>query len=267
MLSACQSISSRNSPPAVVIGLVGAALVGMLAEKGIAGERPVDLELVLSVDVSASMEASEQRLQRSGYVAAFQSPAVIAAIGAGRFGRIAVAFVEWADPDYQRVVIPWTLVDGPESAKLLADRLLATPIGRGFRTSMAQALTFSAALFRGNGFEGTRLAIDLSGDGPNNVTPQLPPARARTLAEGITINGLPIMIRVGTPTGLYSIAGLDRYYRDCVIGGPGAFMIVVKRRAEFAKAIEKKLLQEIMSGSAGGIVPIGDARPIDCTSP
>jgi hypothetical protein len=225
---------------------------------------PVDLELVIAVDASASMEAREQHLQRSGYVAAFRSAAVIAAVRSGRYGRIAVAFVEWAGADYQRLIVPWTVIDGSESAEKFAQSLLLSPSGKGFGTSIAQALRFSQMLLRDNGLEGTRLAIDVSGDGINNVNPRLPPARAETLADGITINGLPIMIRAGSSTGLSNIPDLDRYYRDCVIGGPNAFMIVVTRRAELASAIERKLLSEILSEQPTGIVPIGNPRLINC---
>jgi hypothetical protein len=106
--------------------------------------------------------------------------------------------------------------------------------------------------------------IDVSGDGPNNVKPSLPLARAEALADGITINGLPIMIRAGSSTGLSNIPNLDRYYRECVIGGPNAFMIVVTRKAELASAIERKLLSEILSEQPIDIIPIANQRPIDC---
>jgi hypothetical protein len=225
---------------------------------------PVDLELVIAVDASASMEAREQHLQRSGYVAAFRSPAVIAAVRSGRYGRIGVAFVEWAGADYQQLIVPWTVIDGSESAEEFAQSLLLSPSGKGFGTSIAQALRFSQKLLRDNGLEGTRLAIDVSGDGPNNVDPPLPLARAETLADGVTINGLPIMIRAGSSTGLSNVPDLDRYYRDCVIGGPNAFMIVVTRRAELASAIERKLLSEILSNRPAGIVPIGNPQLSDC---
>ena len=225
---------------------------------------PVDLELVIAVDASASMEAREQRLQRSGYVAAFRSPAVIAAIRSGRHGRIAVAFVEWAGADYQRLIVPWAVIEGSESAERFAQSLLLSPSGKGFGTSIAQVLRFSSTLLRENDLEGTRLAIDVSGDGPNNVDPPLPLARAETLADGITINGLPIMVRAGSSTGLWNVPDLDRYYRDCVIGGPNAFMIVVSRQAELANAIERKLLSEILSEQPTAILPIANPQPIDC---
>lgn len=252
---------------ALRIGFAVAVLTEAFAAQTRAGELPVDLELVLAVDVSASMRPHEQRLQRLGYAAAFRSPAVMAAIQAGHFARIAVTFVEWADPDYQRVVMPWTIVDGPASARQVAELLAATPTGKGFSTSIAQALKFSTALFWDNGFRGTRLAIDISGDGPNNVKPSLPPVREDTLARGITINGLPIMLTRRSMTDALSLADLDLYYRDCVIGGAGAFMIVVKRSANFAHAIERKMLQEILSDRPSEIVQIGDTKRSDCAYP
>lgn len=248
-------------------GFAFTILIEAIAAQAKADELPVDLELVLAVDVSASMRPGEQRLQRLGYAAAFRSSAVIAAIQSGHFARIAVTFVEWADPDYQRVVIPWTIVDGPASAEGVAQALIDAPTSKGFSTSITQALRFSTALFADNGFLGSRLAIDISGDGRNNVRPSLPSARADTLSRGITINGLPIMLARRSSTELFSLADLDLYYRDCVIGGPGAFMIVVKRSANFAEAIEKKMLHEILSDRANEIVPIGKSMHLDCASP
>ena len=246
-----------------VIGrLLLAAAASCACARATAAELPVDLELVLAVDVSASMDESEQRLQRLGYVAAFRAPPVIAAIQSGRYARIAVAFVEWADADHQILVMPWTLVDGTTSGEQVAGALASAPFTRAFGTSIAGAITFSSELFADNGFAGTRLAIDISGDGPNNVGPPLLPARDAAVARGITINGLPIMTRVGWPTGLYSISDLDLYFRDCVIGGPDAFIVVVKRRAELAEAIERKLVMEIISAHQDYILPIGDSQAL-----
>ena len=252
---------------ALRIGTAFAILINVVAAPGRADELPVDLELVLAVDVSASMRPQEQRLQRLGYAAAFRSPAVMAAIQSGHFARIAVTFVEWADPDHQRVVIPWTIVDGTASGEQVARVLIETPTSTGFSTSIAQALRFSTALFQDNGFRGTRLAIDISGDGQNNVKPSLPVVRKDTLAAGVTINGLPIMLTRRSSTEAISLAGLDHYYRDCVIGGPGAFIIVVKRSANLAHAIERKMLHEILSDRPNEIIPIRNNTPSDCTFP
>ena len=127
----------------------------------------VDLELVLAVDISLSMDEDEQRLQRDGYTAAFRNPEIIEAIKSGPNGRIAVTYVEWSGESYQRIVIPWTLIDGADTAIPFADKLAAAPIETNYRTSISGALIFATGLFDGNGYEG-RKAIDVSGDGANN---------------------------------------------------------------------------------------------------
>jgi hypothetical protein len=205
----------------------------------------VDLELVLAVDVSLSMDLDEQRLQRDGYVAAFRDPEVHKAITSGAFGRIAVTYVEWAGPPTQQVVVPWTVIDGPQAALALADRLESTPISRARMTSISSALDFAGGLFDTSGMKGIRRVVDVSGDGPNNSGRPILPARDELVAKGIVINGLPIMLKM--PSGFFDIADLDRYYTDCVIGGTGAFMIPIKDRREFQTATRRKLLLEISS--------------------
>jgi len=210
-----------------------------------ADEAPVDLELVLAVDISASISGEEQQLQRRGYVNAFRSPSVIKTIEAGRHGRIAVSYVEWANPAVQSVVVPWRLIDGADAANRLADELARAPYRREFDTSIANALMFSSRLFDGNGFDGQRKVIDISSNGPNNTGPPVLPARSAVIDLGVTINGLPIMTKMSWGGGLYSIEGLDRYFEDCVIGGEGAFMEVVRRKSDFESAIERKLMLEV----------------------
>ncbi len=207
-------------------------------------EQRVDLELVLAVDVSYSMDLDEQRLQRDGYVEAFRDPAIINAIQSGQHGRIAVIYIEWAGWGVQEIVVPWTVIDGPATANALADRLAKSAISRQRRTSVAGALTFSDAQFGTGGFVGERRVIDVSGDGPNNSGPPVTPVRDELVAKGIVINGLPIMLKVD-PNGIFDIANLDEYYAACVIGGPGSFMIPIKERSEFATATRQKLLLEI----------------------
>jgi len=234
-----------------------------------ADEVAVDLKLVLAVDASSSMDIYEQRLQRNGYVAAFRSPAVLQAIMSGLRRRIAVAYVEWGDPESQAVVVPWTIIDGAESANRFASELAAAPVNRFFGTSIAQALAYSTALLSRSEFISNRWVIDISGDGPNNMGPPVEPARNTVLSRGITINGLPIMIRVRWGGGVYNISGLDDYYRHCVIGGPNAFVVAVRSREKFAEAIERKLVMEIMATTPTRITPIADARPLaetDCLS-
>ena len=208
-------------------------------------EQRVDLELVLAVDVSYSMDLDEQRLQRDGYVEAFRDPAIINAIQSGQHGRIAVIYIEWAGWGVQEIVVPWTVIDGPATANALADRLAKSAISRQRRTSVAGALTFSGAQFGTGGFGGERRVIDVSGDGPNNSGPPVTPVRDELVAKGIVINGLPIMNGRVNTWGFPVLEDLDRYYEGCVIGGPGSFMIPIKERSEFATATRQKLLLEI----------------------
>lgn len=222
----------------------------------------VDLELVLAVDVSRSMDFEEQELQRDGYAAAFRHPEVVAAIVSGPLGRIAVTYVEWAGPDIQVVMVPWTIVAGPEDAQAFADEIGTAEMLRERGTSISGGLEFAAGLFAVSGVEGLRRTIDISGDGPNNMG--LPVARVRdqVVAAGITINGLPIMLRPGGGFGAYGIRELDIYYEDCVIGGPGAFIVTVDEPSQFPAAIRRKLVLEI-----AGVLPLPGLTPAVATVP
>jgi hypothetical protein len=203
----------------------------------------VDLALVLAVDVSLSMDPEEQRIQREGYVSAFRSEAVQSAIRQGLIGRIAVTYVEWAGVGSRYVVVPWTVIGTAAEAEGFADQLTRARPKRAIWTSISAALDFSVDLLRVAGVEPTRRVIDMSGDGPNNQGREITQARADAVAAGIVINGLPLMI--SAPTGPYDIPDLDLYYRDCVIGGPGAFMVPVREVAEFATAIRTKIVREV----------------------
>lgn len=226
----------------------------------------VDLELVLAVDVSASMDSGERRLQRQGFAAAFRSPKVLQGIRSGPHGRIAVAYVEWGDPSRQALVMPWRLVNDAASAESIARFLEQAPINRFFWTSMSGALRYAAELFDGNGFVGERRVIDVSGDGPNNIGPPVVPARDEVIRQGVTVNGLPIMIHIDSDEGRYSIDGLDIYYKDCVVGGPGAFVVALKDPDQFAATIERKLMQEIAGrpDSSGPIEQVEHPAHMDC---
>ena len=202
-----------------------------------------DLELVIAVDVSLSMDLDEQRLQRDGYVSAFRDPEVHKAVTSGPHGRIAVIYMEWAGPPTQQVVMPWTTIDGPAAAQAFADRLETMPISRARMTSISAALQFSGRLFATSGVKGIRRVIDVSGDGPNNAGLPVAAVRDDLIAQGIVINGLPIMVRLAS--GFFDLPDLDRYYTDCVIGGTGAFMIPIKDKSEFRTATRRKLLLEI----------------------
>jgi len=222
---------------------VGIVVAFALGGAPVVAQTLVDLELVLAVDVSLSMDLDEQRLQRDGYVAAFRDPEVHKAITSGSHGRIAVTYMEWAGPPTQQVVMPWTVIAGPQDAIAFADRLEGLPISRARMTSISAALQFSERLFDTSGARGVRRVIDVSGDGPNNAGVPLVPVRDELVAKGIVINGLPVMVKLAQ--GFFDLADLDRYYADCVIGGAGAFMLPIKERSEFRTATRRKLLLEI----------------------
>ena len=228
----------------------------------------VDLELVLAVDVSLSMDPDEQRLQRDGYVEALKDPEVIAAIRANGLARIGVVYVEWAGTNTQQVTVPWTLIDGAETAVAYSDRLAQAPILRAQRTSISGALQFVGTLFETSGFRGKRRVIDVSGDGPNNDGGPVTAIRDALVAKGITINGLPIMLKAAT--GWFDLENLDEYYEDCVIGGFASFSVPVKTKSEFARAIKRKLLLEIADRTTLPLVRIqapGGAQSVPPASP
>jgi hypothetical protein len=209
-------------------------------------ETEVDLALVLAVDVSLSMEPDEQELQREGFIEAFRSPEVHEAIGRGMLGRIAVTYVEWAGAGYQQVVVPWTVIEHPVDGQAFAARLAQMPIQRYGYTSVSGAIDFSLSQLRESGVTSVRQVIDISGDGANNQGRIVTAARDEAVAQGITINGLPIMLK--RPSGAWDIDNLDLYFKDCVIGGPGAFMNPVREKAQFAQAIRAKVIREIADG-------------------
>lgn len=212
-------------------------------------ETAVDLELILVVDVSGSMDEEEHILQRQGYVAAFRHPEVLNTMMSGIIGRVAVTYVEWAGPVSQVVTVPWRIIDGKDSAEAFADILADVPIALIRGTSISGGIEFAAGLFDDNGIEGIRRVIDVSGDGANNMGKPVEAARDQVLAQGIVINGLPLML---SPRLYYWTggAGLDDYYRDCVIGGPGAFVIPVTKKPHLALAIRRKLVLEIAAPRA-----------------
>ena len=226
----------------------------------------VDVALVFAVDVSLSMTAEEQRIQRQGYVDAFRSHLVQEAVRQGLIGRIAVTYVEWAGTGNQVVIVPWTLIGTPVEAENFAARLARVPPQRATWTSIAGAIDFSVGLLHGTEFEATRRIIDVSGDGPNNQGREVTRARDDAVAAGIVVNGLPLMIR--EPTGPYDIPDLDLYYRDCVIGGPGAFMVPVSEPAEFGRAIRTKIVREVAEATMPlpRILPVQAYNPARCAA-
>jgi hypothetical protein len=235
----------------------------LFAASSARAETEVDLALVLAVDVSRSMDPDEQELQRQGFIEAFRSPLVHDAIRNGMIGRITVTFVEWSSADEQTVVAPWTIVDSPESAIKFAQGLNSTPIGRMRRTSISGAIDFGVKLLRQTGVQPIRKVIDISGDGPNSSGRSVVEAREEATAQGITINGLPIMLK--RPTGFGDMENLDLYYRDCVIGGEGAFLVPVRERQQFAEAIRTKIIREIAGLLSEPLIKKVQAdAPINC---
>jgi hypothetical protein len=242
----------------VAAGLSAALTQGPASAQGLP---PVDVALVLAVDISLSMDPDEQRAQRDGYASAVGDPAVLAAVSQGPHGRIALAYVEWSGPFTQRVVAPWRVIDGPQAAAAFADEISLAPIRSGRGTSISGALTY-AAEYLGSAPPATRRVIDVSGDGPNNTGAPVTLARDRVLAEGVEINGLPIMLKAPDPT--FSIIELDAYYEDCVIGGPAAFVIPVTDVAGFATAIRQKLILEIAGRAPPPRLRLAQGAGPDC---
>jgi hypothetical protein len=221
----------------------------------------VDVELVLAVDVSYSMDMDELAVQREGYAQALVSREFLQALRSLPNGKISVTFFEWAASNDQKIIIPWRVIDGPETADAVAAEILKAPIRRASRTSISGAIYFAMPLFESNPYPGLRRVIDISGDGPNNNGAPVTPAREAALAKGITINGLPIMVKEPSYSTM-DIENLDWYYEDCVIGGPGAFVVAIKDREKFKEAIRTKLLLEVAGRTPERpLIPVAENEP------
>ena len=205
----------------------------------------VDLELVLAVDVSGSIEKDEAELQREGFIQAFRNEAVIRAITGGEHKRIAVTYVEWAGTGHQRLGIDWRIIDSPGAALNFATELSGLPFASALWTSISGAIDFGMERLRESPYRSKRRVIDISGDGANNHGEPILPARDRAVRQGVTINGLPIVNGRPSPYGTPQLPNLDWYFEDCVIGGPGAFIVVANGFADFGRAIKRKLIREI----------------------
>jgi hypothetical protein len=232
----------RASAALAIAGLLGLS-APVAAQQ--TGQRKVDLELVLAVDISQSMDQDEHALQRNGYVEAFRHTDVINALMSGPEGRIAVVYMEWAGDFDPIVTIPWTIIDSEKSAHDFAEKLANEPVFGEQRTSISTALIKATELIQGNDISSHRQVIDVSGDGANNAGPLVEPVRDEVVKRGIVINGLPIMLN--KPKEFYDIDHLDRYYKHCVIGGPSAFIAPVFDLKQLAATIRKKLVLEIAS--------------------
>jgi hypothetical protein len=229
----------------LLVALVAAA--GATAGPVRAAEQ-VDLLLVLASDVSRSVDAQKFQLQRDGYASAFSNARVLDAITSGRNGRIAVCFVEWSGATSQKLVIGWTMIKDAETARQFGDRLVEAPRSFAERTSISAGIDFAMAQFAAAPFEATRRTIDVSGDGTNNSGRDVRAARDDAVAKDVTINGLVILSErplSWNPDHTHPPGGLGNYYRDNVIGGAGAFVMVAENFESFGKALISKLIAEI----------------------
>lgn len=246
--------------------LVGAILSAApsLAQSHPEDDEVVDVELVLAVDVSLSMSPDELAIQRDGYAAALVHEQVVRAIRDGVHGRIAVTYFEWAGDAMQHVVVPWTRISSEAEAQAFVAQMTANPPQSARRTSISGALLYAEKLFDDNGFRGLKRVIDVSGDGPNNQGEPVDMARDAVTARGITINGLPLMTTGGFASS-FDVADLDLYYQNCVIGGPGAFVIPVNEWAQFPEAIRRKLVLELAAAPPAwppAVAPDGQDLPV-----
>lgn len=219
----------------------------------------VDVALILAVDVSRSMDTEELEIQRSGYVAALQHPDFIDAVRTGLLGRVAISYYEWSGMVDSDTLIDWQIIETADDAKSLAAKVQAAPMGRYHGTSISGALAFGQNFFEQSEIRAMRRVIDVSGDGPNNRGEPVVPARDAALRAGIVINGLAIMLRPSA-----TAVSLDSYYQDCVVGGPGSFVVPVHKREDFAAAIRRKLVMEISGISPSPKVIKAADKETDC---
>jgi hypothetical protein len=233
----------------------------VLAAGPVTPEAELDVALVIAVDVSSSMEDEEQGLQREGFVEAFRSSLVHEAIANGLHGRIAVTYVEWSGTKDQRVLMPWTIIDSPERAISFANHLSYQPVRQAGMTSISGMIDHSRSLFEQLGGAPIRRVVDVSGDGPNNDGRHVTYARDEAVADGIVINGLPIMFR--RASGSTEVQDLDLYFKECVIGGVGSFVLPLHDPEQFAMVIRTKIMREI----AGIDDPAPRTIPAQATMP
>jgi hypothetical protein len=238
----------QGLPMVKTIRIVAMLVAFVLAARSADAADRVDLLLVLAADVSRSVDQPKFKLQRDGYAAALSDKRVLAAIASGRNRRIAVSYVEWSDASAQKLLIDWMIIDGADSARKFGDNLIELPRSFAGRTSISGAIDFSVNLLEQSPFKAERRTIDVSGDGTNNAGREVGSARDAALAKGITINGLVILSErpmAWNPEHTNPPGGLEKYYRDNVIGGPGSFVIVAEDFNSFGQAIIKKLIAEI----------------------
>ena len=253
----------------VVFRLAAAAVAGLCLAQTQSSATPnedVDLALVIATDVSYSVDENEARFQRQGAVAAFRNPEVVKAIQSGTRGRIAVAYIDFATIGTNKVIAGWHVVHDKASAGAFADILEAAPRTLGVNTSISSGIEMAVNLLQTSGYTAGKRMIDVSGDGPNNEGHLVDRVRDEVVAKGIVINGLPIMLKEPQP-GSIDIKDLDIYYEDCVIGGPGAFVVPMREREKFKDAIRTKMVLDIAQhDGAPRVIPAAARAPrISCT--
>ncbi|MEM7423539.1 MAG: DUF1194 domain-containing protein [Pseudomonadota bacterium] len=229
-------------------------LVSALSSAAAAEDVPVDVELMLAVDVSRSMSPRELEIQRRGYAEALTDPEIMAVIDTGFYQKVALTYVEWSGTNAQRIIVDWTEIGSSEDLESFAAQLTAEFQDILRRTSISGVLSYAPLSFAANGFRGDRRVIDVSGDGPNNQGRPIEPVRDAIIEQGFVINGLPLMTRDGVGW-QFHLDDLDLYYKECVIGGPLSFMIPVYSWEEFPLAVRRKILLEL-----AGDVPANPPR-------
>ncbi|MCK8783135.1 DUF1194 domain-containing protein [Roseomonas sp. NAR14] len=235
--------ASLLAAPALLTGRALQAAGSQVEDRG--ENEPVDVELILAVDVSRSVDSAEQELQFNGYAAAFRDRRLVEGIVGGPIGAIACMMFTWSDWQLQEVMVPWARIDGPASAAAFSDRIAEAPRRSWLYTSISGAMDYASRSF-GQGFEGTRRVVDISGDGVNNSGRPVADARADALSKNIVLNGLAVLDRTpGAPDQGLGQPALDEYYRDQVIGGPGSFLVVAEGFNSFEAAVRRKIIREI----------------------
>ena len=228
------------------LAIWGIAALLTLAQPAQAEKLPVDVSLVLSVDVSLSMAEDEAKFQRHGYVAALRDKRVIDSIRSGMYGRIAVTYIEWSSVTDQRILVGWRIISDEASANAFADELDKAPFKTGTTTSISAGMDFCVRQIETGPYAPTRKVLDVSGDGYSDYGRPVKDARDAAVAAGITINGLPVM----NPRPAWRESAppdLDKYYAENVIGGPGSFFLVVRDLKDFDEGVLRKLILEIAS--------------------
>jgi len=237
----------------IIQSAIALVVLVLLQVATVRAAEPVDLLLVLASDVSRSVDHPKFLLQREGYASAVSNPQVLDAIKSGAHGKIGLCFIEWSGYGAQKVVISWTAIDGPASARKFGDQLFELPRSFADRTSISGGIDFAVSQLASAPFDAARRTIDVSGDGTNNAGRDVRLARDDATAKGIVINGLVILSDRQVPWNAEHTnppGGLENYYRENVIGGPGAFVMVAEDFQSFGRAIIKKMIAEIATVKA-----------------